>query len=103
MKHLSAACEKEPFIANAFYNYALKLQEKGLDKKAKEMTIDRALQIEPSNERLLYAKLVNQLNNNQNKLAISTCRKLLEISPEQYQLQADIGWAETEEKEIKFY
>ncbi len=79
LKHLSAACEKEPIIINAFYNYALKLQENGLDKKA-DMIIDKALQTEPYNERLLYAKLVNQINNN-NKGAYNTCMKLLKVAP----------------------
>lgn len=80
LKHLSAACEKEPIIINAFYNYALKLQENGLGKKANDI-IDRALQTEPHNERLLYAKLVNQINDNQDDAAYNTCMKLLEVAP----------------------
>ncbi len=84
------ACKKGPFIANAFYNYALKLQENGLDKKA-NMIIDKALETEPYNERLLYAKLVNQLNNNQNEVALSICLKLLEISPNNANYQQILG------------
>lgn len=81
LEYLAFACDKIPVISRAFYNYGLKLQEKGLHKKSIEV-INKALKIYPFDENLLYVKLLGQINTNQTKDAYDTCTMLLKISPD---------------------
>lgn len=81
LKYLSLACDNQPVLPRAFYNYGLKLQEKGLHKESIGV-IDRALKTFPNDEGLLYIKLLGQINTKQNKGARSTCVLLLKISPD---------------------
>jgi tetratricopeptide (TPR) repeat protein len=81
LEYLSLACDNQPIIPRAFYNYGLKLQEKTLYRKSIEV-VNRALVTLPFNEDLLYVKLLGEMKTNQNKEAYNTCTKLLKISPD---------------------
>ncbi len=81
LEYLAKACDnKQPILPRAFYNYGLKLQEKGLYKESIDV-IDRALKTVPYDENLLYAKLLGLIKTNQTKNASDTCVLLLQISP----------------------
>jgi len=74
------ACEKETVSSSVFYNYALLLQK---EKHFKEsiLAIDKGLVLFPNSEKLLYVKLLGQLNLKLTKEASATCLKLIEIAP----------------------
>ena len=80
-KYLLNACNKEPVNINAFYNYSLLLQKEGALKESIEF-LNKAIARFPTNERLLYAKLVALLNSQQYSQAYITGSKLIEIAPE---------------------
>ncbi len=65
---------------NAFYNYALKLQQEKKNAESIKI-INRGLKIFPNNERLLYAKLIGEINLKQTVNAKKTCNLLIEIAP----------------------
>ncbi|MGB5664494.1 tetratricopeptide repeat protein, partial [Eudoraea sp.] len=71
---------KEPANANASYNYALMLQQENKNPEAIAV-IEKALETFPNDERLLYVKLLSEINLNQQNNAMNTCRLLLQISP----------------------
>ena len=53
-----------------------------LNKNNEALTVlQRAINTFPNNERLLYVKLLGEINLNQLNEAINTCRVLLQISP----------------------
>lgn len=78
--YLKLACDKTPLIPKAFYNYALKLQEKSLYKESIQV-IDKVLNVHTHDEGLLYIKLLALIKLNNKLAAKSTCQKLLSISP----------------------
>ncbi len=78
--YLKQACDKTPLIPKAFYNYALKLQEKSLYKESVQV-IDKALNVYAYDEGLLYVKLIALLKLNNKEKAKTICEKLLQISP----------------------
>lgn len=80
MQYLELATKKEPRNSNAFYNYALLLQKAGNNKKSVEV-INAGLKFFPETERLLYIKLLGELNLELNSQAKETCLKLLNIAP----------------------
>ncbi len=80
MGYLKSATEKEPANMNAFYNYALKLQQEGAN-IASIKVINKGLNIFFNNERLLYAKLIGEINLKQISNAKKTCNLLIEIAP----------------------
>ena len=80
LQYLKQASEREPASVNTFYNYALKLQE---NKNLKESisTIDKGLHHFPNNERLLYAKVIAQINLNDLEAASESIVLLINIAP----------------------
>lgn len=80
MNYLKLATEKEPANINAFYNYALKLQQIAKN-EASIKVIEKGLTIFSNNERLLYAKLVAEINLKQKQNAKKTCNLLIAIAP----------------------
>lgn len=80
MFYLNQAIERDSTNFNAFYNYALLLQQ---NKKMKESLsiLNKAVKQFPRNEKLLYAKLIGELNSNEINKALNTCLLLLEIAP----------------------
>lgn len=80
LDYLAAACSREPANPNAYYNYALMLQQNNKNKEADDV-IETALKTFPYDERILYIKLLNEINSNQLIRAKSTCGKLLQINP----------------------
>ncbi len=82
LEYLAKACDnKQPILPRAFYNYGLKLQEKGLYKKSIGV-LNKALKTVPFDESLLYVKLLGQMKMNQTEDAYDTCVLLLKISPD---------------------
>ncbi|MEZ4840491.1 MAG: hypothetical protein R2821_02980 [Flavobacteriaceae bacterium] len=81
LKYLELATQKQPVIERAFYNYALKLQEKELFEKSITVT-NKILETNPLNEEFLYVRLIGELNSNRKNDALITCKKLLEIAPD---------------------
>ncbi|UMB60303.1 tetratricopeptide repeat protein [Lutibacter sp. A80] len=81
MEYLELAAKKEPRNSSVFYNYALMLQKAGDNKKSLEI-INSGLEFFPNTERLLYVKLLGELNLEQNSKAKATCLELLKIAPD---------------------
>ena len=81
MDYLKLATEKEPANMNAFYNYALKLQQEKKNTESIKI-INKGLKLFHNNERLLYAKLIGEINLKQTANAKKTCNLLIEIAPE---------------------
>ena len=81
LKYLELATQKQPVIERAFYNYALKLQEKELFEKSIIVT-NKILETNHLNEEFLYVRLIGELNTNKKNDALITCKKLLEINPQ---------------------
>ncbi|MCK5815572.1 MAG: tetratricopeptide repeat protein [Flavobacteriaceae bacterium] len=79
LEYLSKSVTKQPANINAFYNYALMLQKKGENKKSIEIA-EKGLLIFSNNERLLYVKLLGEINI-KNRNAIETCNQLIQIAP----------------------
>ena len=75
---------------NAFYNYALKLQEIGSNEKSLTI-VDKALNSMPSNERLLYVKLIGLINLNRTSEAFIICQTLVRIAPNNPSYQQLLG------------
>ena len=65
---------------NAFYNYALLLQKEKKNTESLKI-IDRALKNFVNNEKLLYVKLIGEINLNQIERAQETCNILISINP----------------------
>jgi len=80
LKYLDAACEKEPVNLTAFYNYALILQKEGNNKESITV-INDAIKIFSNLEKLLYVKLIAQLNLKLSNDAYQTCLKLIDVAP----------------------
>jgi len=80
MDYLKSATEKEPANMNAFYNYALKLQQES-ENIASIKVINKGLNIFFNNERLLYVKLIGEINLKQISNAKNTCNLLIEMAP----------------------
>ncbi|NOR28568.1 MAG: tetratricopeptide repeat protein [Lutibacter sp.] len=80
IQFLDAACKKEPVNLTAFYNYALILQKEGENKKAISI-INEGLKLAPNSEKLLYVKLIGQLNLNLSNQAKQTCKLLINLAP----------------------
>lgn len=80
MEYLELATKKEPRNSSAFYNYALMLQKAENYKKSIQV-INSGLEFFPETERLLYIKLLAELNLKLNSKAKETCLKLLNIAP----------------------
>lgn len=92
LEYLETACEKEPINMNAFYNYALLLQKENKSTASLKI-IDQALKKFVKSEKLLYVKLIGQINLNQIERAQETCNILISINPsnENYaQILADL-------------
>ena len=79
MEYMERSLGKQPINPNAFYNYALMLQQENKYNKSLEIVGD-GLNLMPNNERLLYVKLIAEMNTN-NANAIKTCELLLRIAP----------------------
>ncbi len=82
LKYLEIASEKTPLNINAIYNYSILLQQLKQFQKSLESTT-KGLIAYPYNERLLYSKLLAQINLNQFNEARITCLQLIEINPNQ--------------------
>lgn len=80
MEYLELATKKEPRNSSTFYNYALMLQNSGNNNKSLQI-INSGLEFFPETERLLYIKLLGELNLKLNTQAKATCLKLLNIAP----------------------
>ena len=80
LKYMKLATKMDATNYNAFYNYALLLQQDNRVRKSYEILSDALVKF-PNNEKLLYAKLVVELNTNKFTSARNTCLALLEISP----------------------
>ena len=87
---LKLAIEKEPTNQNAYYNYAIKLQE-SKDFEASIKVLNKGLQSYPYDERMLYVKLLAEINTNNIIHAKSTCELLLQIAPNNQQYQQIYG------------
>lgn len=79
MKFMEQSLNKQPVNPNAFYNYALMLQQENDFKKSLEILSDGLVQM-PNNERLLYVKLIAEMNL-KDANARNTCELLLRIDP----------------------
>ncbi len=79
LAYMSKAVGKEPANLNAFYNYALLLQQKGNYNESLKIT-KKGNSIFYNDERLLYVQLIAELNT-KNSNAINTCSQLLKIAP----------------------
>jgi tetratricopeptide (TPR) repeat protein len=79
--YLAKACDKQPLIVRAYYNYALKLQQIKEFAKA-DAIINKALKKIPTDESLLYVKLLGVVILDKTPEAIDICNKLLKISPD---------------------
>ncbi|GAB1308723.1 multiheme c-type cytochrome [Urechidicola sp. KH5] len=90
IKYLKLAIEKEPTNQNAYYNYAIKLQE-SKDFEASIKVLNKGLQSYPYDERMLYVKLLAEINTNNIIHAKSTCELLLQIAPNNQQYQQIYG------------
>jgi len=90
MEYLKFACEKIPVNINAFYNYIVMLQQKGLNKESIDMA-NKALSLSLDNERILYVKLTGQLNLNQLNDAYNTGIQLVQIAPANQNYQQILG------------
>jgi len=80
LEYLATACEKEPININAYYNYALLLQKENRNLESIKIT-KRALKNFSKNEKLLYVKLVGEINLKHVDKAIETCYLLIELNP----------------------
>lgn len=81
IQYLKLATEKQPILIKAFYNYAIKLQEQQKYKEASTV-IEKGLKEIPTSERLLYLKVINQINANNTQGAKNTVLFLLELFPD---------------------
>ncbi|WP_291865643.1 multiheme c-type cytochrome [Maribacter sp.] len=81
IQYLKLATEKKPILINAFYNYGIKLQEQQKYKDARTV-IEKGLKEVPNSERLLYLKVINQINTNNTQGAKNTTLFLLESFPD---------------------
>lgn len=89
LKYLGKSTNKTPSNINSFYNYALMLQKNG-DNKESLTAINQGLSIFPFNERLLYIKLLGEVNT-ADKNALNTCNQLLQIAPNNQNYQQIFG------------
>ena len=80
LEYLATACKKDPLNMNAFYNYALLLQKENKNIESIEIT-ERALKSFPKNEKLLYVRLIGEINLKHLGKAIETCYLLIELYP----------------------
>jgi len=80
LEYLATACEKVPLNINAFYNYALLLQKENKNNESIEV-IERALKSFPKNEKLLYVRLIGEINLKHLDKAIETCHLLIALNP----------------------
>ncbi len=78
--YLSKATSLDPPNQNAFYNYALLLQQQKNNKASIEIT-NKGLALFPFDERLLYVKLLGQLNLNLRYEALETLEILIQLNP----------------------
>lgn len=78
--YLSKATTLDPPNLNAFYNYALLLQQQKKNEASLEI-IEKGLAQFPFNERLVYIKLLGQLNLNLRYEALETLEVLLQLNP----------------------
>ena len=78
LRYLGLASEKELLNVNAFYNYAILLQQLKRFEESLE-TIDKGLRVFPNNERLLYGKLLAEINLKKLDEAKVTCLMLIRL------------------------
>lgn len=90
LEYLELACNKTPFNPNAYYNYIIMLQQKGLNIESIN-TANKALELNPKNERILYVKLTGQLNLNRLPEAYKTAIQLVEVAPANTNYQQILG------------
>lgn len=81
IRYLALACDLEPINYRAFYNYALILQKNGQNEESRKV-IERALDFFPTDEQLLYIRLISEMNMKKSDMALTTCRKLISVAPE---------------------
>ncbi len=79
LKYLALATQKVPANQNAFYNYALKLQENKNYSKSINI-LSKGLEIFPNSERLLYVKMLAEININDEN-AVKSCKQLILLNP----------------------
>lgn len=79
LRYLGETITKQPPNMNAFYNYALMLQKNNANKKSVDVA-KKGLALFQNNERLLYVKLLGEINIKSSN-AINTCAVLLRIAP----------------------
>ena len=80
LKYMALATEKDSTNLNAYYNYALMLQ--GDNKMSRSLKVlQSAVSKFPGNEKLLYAKLIAELNSGAMEDAFQSCLSLLELKP----------------------
>lgn len=81
LSYLSGACDREPFLVRAHYNYALKLQELKKYSEA-DVILDKALAEVPANASLLYVKLLGTMEMGNNQQAIKLAERLVALDPQ---------------------
>jgi tetratricopeptide (TPR) repeat protein len=87
LSYLKEACEREPFLVRAHYNYALKLQE--LKKYAEaEVILDKALAEVPGNTSILYVKLIGAMEMGKDRLAKQLAERLVALEPQNQQYKS---------------
>jgi tetratricopeptide (TPR) repeat protein len=87
LANLMGACEREPFLVRAHYNYALKLQE--LKKYAEaEVILDKALAEVPGNTSILYVKLIGAMEMGKDRLAKQLAERLVALEPQNQQYKS---------------
>ena len=80
LEFLAIASKKAPLNENAIYNYAIMLQQTKQFQKSVEV-LNEGLSAFPNSERLLYGKLLAQINLNELNEAKITCLKLIKLYP----------------------
>jgi len=81
MHYLKLATEKQPVNINAFYNYMVLLQQNNLFKESIEVA-QKALALSADNERILYVKMLGEMNMKNYESALETAYLLVQINPE---------------------
>jgi tetratricopeptide (TPR) repeat protein len=75
------ACDKQPVLPRAFYNYALKLYQTERYKATVE-TAAKGLEIVPDDESLLYVKLLGLIKLGKTTEASQVVLRLIQINPD---------------------
>jgi tetratricopeptide (TPR) repeat protein len=81
IQYLDLACQKEPFVIKAYYNYPLKLYKLKRYNKEKEV-INKVLKYSPNNKNILYINILLQIKTEDIENGRKTSKILMKISPD---------------------